>query len=191
MASAVLRTGLLHARVSGGLAALCCVAFWLGACSEGYPAREPRALNAALPGVAGQVGATAGEPGAGCMNCAGATLPMAGLGGRAGSFAPAGAPAAGGGGRGNAVAGASGISAAGRSGAGAGTSGTSSAGRSGAGGAGTSGASGAGRGGAGAGGSVGTPAQCQASTCPDCRGLENPCCQSNGTCGCRLLLICN
>jgi hypothetical protein len=33
---------------------------------------------------------------------------------------------------------------------------------------------------------------CEAQTCPDtCSGLERPCCKSNGTCGCRLLIGCD
>jgi hypothetical protein len=213
--SAIARNGTSTALARASCVALCSLSLWLCACSEGYAERAPQALIAARPGPVGRGGATAGVPVAGCASCAGATPPIAGVAGPAGFAPPIVPPAAVSGGTGSAIAGASGPSAGGGAGGRtvAGASGTSSAGRGGAGASGTvsAGASGGGRGGAGASGSAGrsgsgsagrsgagaggsggrAPEQCRASSCPDCPLLEQPCCQSNGRCGCRLLLLCN
>jgi hypothetical protein len=187
--------------------ALCALVCWIGACSEGFPAGMSNDLLAAPP-VAGHMGATAGQQVAGCASCGGRISSTAGPGGPVGAAgvpgalgnAVAGAPATAsiGGNVRTAGAGAAAVSAgaSGRASTGRGAAGTSRGGSSGAASAGrgeprSSGGRGAGRGGAGAGGSAEGSGRCRASTCPDCSGLEEPCCQSNGRCGCRLLLICN
>jgi hypothetical protein len=183
----------------------CSLALGLAACAQGFSSDE-LAQRAAAPtgpsaGQSGSAGRKQIGSGAGCENCAGSTLPVAGIGtvggraaGGAGSAARAG------------TRGAAGVAAAGRSGA-AGNAGSGNAGGSGAGGrsgasgtgsgvagSGGSGASGAGSGASGRGGrggSAGAAGMCQTSSCPDCSGLERPCCTRDGMCGCTLLLGCN
>src|SRR5262245_8879536 len=77
---------LRSARMWADHAALCLAALWMSACSaEGLPQAISRGTNTAPQAIAGRTGATAGVPGAGCVNCAGAMLPTAGLGTSAGS----------------------------------------------------------------------------------------------------------
>jgi hypothetical protein len=199
-----------HSRTHQLLVLACCaLAWWPLACSEGYTASGQRQAVAQSPSPE-QGGANAGQPAAGCANCAaGSTVPLAGISGVAGQNPPpAGSPAAAGSGVAGSgvVAGASaaGSGAAGSSapaGAGGGAGAAASSGQTGAAGSGgragaaagggTSGGAGTG-GRAGAAGASGRGGACDPDTCPDtCSGLERPCCKSNGMCGCRLLLACD